>query len=162
MNIFEFAMKMEKDGEAYYRELAEKTTHTGLKNILNLLANEEVKHYEVLNKLSKQESNLKMAETHILVDAKNVFVQMKEQGSTFDLKIPQPEFYEKAREIEEKSYQFYLEKAREVEDESARKVLLKIADEEKKHIFLMENLVEYLSRPGAWVENAEFHKLDEY
>jgi len=162
MNIFEFAMKMEQDGEAYYRELAEKSSHSGLKNILNLLANEEVKHYDVLKKLSRQETKTTMEETQILTDVKNVFVQMKEQGTSFDMKMPQAEFFVKAKEIEEKSYHFYVEKAREIESENARKLLLKIADEEKNHIFLLENLVDYLSRPGVWVENAEFHKLDEY
>ncbi len=32
MNIFEYAMQMEKDGEAYYRQLVQKVDNKGLKD----------------------------------------------------------------------------------------------------------------------------------
>jgi len=41
MDIFEFAMEKEKYAEQYYRQLAEKVDHTGLKSILIMLADEE-------------------------------------------------------------------------------------------------------------------------
>jgi hypothetical protein len=37
-----------------------------------------------------------------------------------------------------------------------------LADEEKKHMILMENLIEFVSRPDTWLENAEWYHLDEY
>ena len=51
MNVFEFAMKMEKDGEAFYREIAKKTNNAGLQKIFNTLADEEVVHYNTFKKL---------------------------------------------------------------------------------------------------------------
>ena len=41
-------------------------------------------------------------------------------------------------------------------------VFLKLADEEKKHYFLLGNIIEFISRPEHWLENAEFHHLEEY
>jgi rubrerythrin len=76
MNIFEYAMQMEKDGENYYRQLAEKVNNKGIKTILTMLADEEVKHYNALVKIQTKESG--MAETAILADARNVFEQRKE------------------------------------------------------------------------------------
>ena len=49
-----------------------------------------------------------------------------------------------------------------VEAEAQKKLLLKLAEEEKKHMFLLENLVEFVSRPETWIENAEFNHLVEY
>jgi len=49
-----------------------------------------------------------------------------------------------------------------VEQSALKFVLLHIAKDEKKHRFLLENTVEFLSRPNTWIENAEFHHLDEY
>ena len=49
-----------------------------------------------------------------------------------------------------------------VEIQSQRKVFLKLAGEEKKHIFLLENLVEFVFSPETWIENAEFNHLDDY
>jgi hypothetical protein len=39
-----------------------------------------------------------------------------------------------------------------------------LAAEEKKHLRIMENIVEFVSRPepGNWLENAEWYHLDEY
>ena len=51
MNVYEYAMKVEKDGEHYYRELAAKTNDVGLQKILTMLAEEEVKHFVVFEKI---------------------------------------------------------------------------------------------------------------
>lgn len=88
MNIFEYALQMEKDGEDYYRQLAQ--------------------------------------------------------------------------DIEERSLDFYLEKANEITEEYQKEIFLRLADEEKKHYFLLENIIEFVSRPETCLENAEFYHLEEY
>jgi len=160
MNIFKYAMQMEKDGEDYYRQLAQQTDNKGLKTILTMLADEEAKHYITIEELKDEKPQL--AETTILTDAKNVFVQIKEMGEKFDFGIGQPELYKKAQDIEKKSRDFYLDKANEVEEKYQKDVFLRLPDEEKKHYFLLENIVEFVSRPETWLENAEFFHLEEY
>lgn len=161
MDIFEFAMKMEKDGENYYRELAQGTDDKGLKNILNMLADDEVKHYKIFDELKKNEKP-EMAQTQVLSNAKNVFSELKEKDVTFDHDMPQKELYEKAQKVERQSQEFYEQKSREADDPYHKEILLKIADEEKRHFFLLENIIQYISKPQQWVDNAEFHHLDEY
>jgi rubrerythrin len=160
MDIFEYAMQMEKDGEAYYRQLAQQTTNKGLKTILTMLADEEVKHYNTIEKIKTAKPH--MAETTILTDAKNVFAQIQESGESFDFDLEQIELYRKAQDIEKKSQDFYLEKASQVEEEYQKDIFLRLADEEKKHYFLLENIIEFVSRPETWLENAEFYHLEEY
>ena len=160
MNIFEYAIQMEKDGETYYRQLAQQTVKKGLKTILTMLADEEVKHYNAIEKMKTTEPH--MVETTILSDSKNVFVQIQESSESFDFDPGQIELYKKAQDIEERSRDFYLEKASQVEEEYQKDILLRLADEEKKHYFLLENIVEFVSRPETWLENAEFFHLEEY
>lgn len=155
-------MKMEKDGENYYRELANQTEDIGLQNILKMLADEEVRHYNIIEQMMKSKASAELAETGILKKVKNIFIKIKGKNLVFNFDLPQINFYRKAREIEEKSYKFYIEMSDKVEIESQRKVFLKLAGEEKKHMFLLENLVEFVSRPETWIENAEFNHLDEY
>lgn len=162
MNIYKYAMKMEKDGENYYRELANKTEDIGLQNILKMLADEEVRHYNIIEQMMKSKASAELAETGILKKVKNIFIKIKGKNLVFNFDLPQINFYRKAQEIEEKSYKFYIEMSDKVEIESQRKVFLKLAGEEKKHIFLLENLVEFVSRPETWIENAEFNHLDDY
>ena len=160
MNIFEYAMQMEKDGENYYRELAQKTNNKGIKTILTMLADEEVKHYNAVEQMMT--TNPQMAETTILTDAKNVFEQIKKGQGAFDIDVGQIQLYKKAQDIEEKSRDFYLEKANRVEKEYQKELFLKLAGEEKKHYFLLENIINFVSRPETWLENAEFFHLEEY
>jgi len=91
MNIFEYAMQMEKDGENYYRQLALQTANKGLKTILTMLADEEVKHYNAVERMKTEEPQ--MADTTILTDAKNVFVKIKESNENFTFDIKQTELY---------------------------------------------------------------------
>ena len=162
MNIYKYAMKMEKDGENYYRELANKTGDVGLRNILKMLANDEVKHYHIIEQMMKSDVSIELAETDILENAKNIFVKIKGKNLVFDFDLTQVDFYRKAQEMEEKSYKFYMNMSNKAEIESQRKIFLKLAEQEKKHMFLLENLVEFISRPETWVENAEFNHLDDY
>ncbi len=48
MDIFDYAIQMEKDGEKYYREIAGKTNNKGLATIMNMLADEEVRHIQII------------------------------------------------------------------------------------------------------------------
>ena len=160
MNIFEYAMQMEKDGENYYRELAQKTNNKGIKTILTMLADEEVKHYNAVKQMMT--TNPQMVETTILIDTKNVFEQMKKGQGAFDIDVGQIQLYKKAQDIEEKSRDLYLEKTNRVEKEDQKELFLKFADEEKKHYFLLENIINFVSRPETWLENAEFFHLEEY
>ena len=70
MNIFDFAMKMEQDGKAYYEKLAAETDIVGLKNIFTSLAVDEQKHYETIQAI-KTDTKLKMTDSTVLEAAKN-------------------------------------------------------------------------------------------
>lgn len=68
----------------------------------------------------------------------------------------------KAQDIEKKSRDFYLDKCTIVELQYQKELFLKLAEEEKKHYFLLDNIIEFVSRPETWLENAEFCHLEEY
>jgi rubrerythrin len=159
-DIFEYAMQMEKDGEDYYRQLAQQTGNKGMRTILTMLADEEVKHYNTIEKIKTQQTQI--VESEILTDAKNVFAQIKESGGNFDFDISQVELYKKARDIEKKSRDFYTEKANEVTEKYQKELFLRLAIEEKKHYVLLDNIIEFISRPEQWLENAEFFHLEDY
>lgn len=115
MNIYKYAMKMEKEGENYYSELSNKIDDVGLRNILRMLANDEAKHYHIIEQMIKTDVNAELAETGILKNAKNIFIKIKEKNLVFDFDSPQINFYCKAQEIEEKSYKFFIKMSNKVE-----------------------------------------------
>ena len=161
MNAFDLAMQMEKDGETYYRHLADKTANSGLRNILGLLAADEAKHYQVLQKM-KEQFRGELVSTPILSRSKNIFQLLREEKNWEALPAGQVDLYRKAREIETQSFNFYMEKARENTDPRVQKLFFLIAEEEKRHEFLLEHILQFVARPQAWLENAEFNHLDQY
>ncbi|MCU0275511.1 MAG: ferritin family protein [Acidobacteria bacterium] len=161
MNAFDLAMQIEKDGEAYYRQLAAKTTNAGMREVLGQLAADEAKHFLVLQKL-KESSKVELESTPILSMAKSIFHKLREEKNWDDLPTTQIDLYRKAKEIESQSFRFYMEKARESTDPRVQKMFFLIAEEEKRHEFLLEHVLELVSRPQTWMENAEFNHLDQY
>lgn len=164
MDIYQFAMQMEKDGENYYRLLAKESPVAGLTKIFTMLADEEAKHYNVIERLSKKNINPRLTDSRILENVKNVFVSM--QAVKEELHIDTTKAaneYRKACDIEEMSKNFYLEKANLVEDEQERVIFIRLATEEDKHLIIMKNIVEFVSKreSGNWLENAEWHHSDE-
>ena len=159
MNIYEFAMQMERDGERFYRNLADGSSSPGMSRILTSLADDEAKHYITVKEMA-EDVEPDMDKTTVLTDAKNVFAQM--QGTSLDLGGLQVEVYRQAQEIERQSRKFYKEQADQATKASARTILLEIADEEQRHYFLLDRIVEFIDRPRTWIENAEFNHLDEY
>lgn len=86
-----------------------------------------------------------------------------EKGELF-FDVSDLEAYRKAMVIEEESRKFYSDKASEAGEEETRHILLRLAGEEEKHFRIMKNIAEFVARPepGNWLENAEWHHLDEY
>ena len=76
MDIFEFAMEKEKFSEDYYQNLAKKTNQKGLKNICKMLAEEESKHYQVVQKM-QNEAVANVTETPILKSSEKMFESMR-------------------------------------------------------------------------------------
>ncbi len=159
MDIYEYAMRMEKDGESLYREVASKTGDQGLKAILIMLADAEVKHYKLFQNM-KNNDKLGMPETPILNDVKNIFIEMREKKQ-FEADVSQIELYRKAQGIEEQTRDFYLAKAEEVASDQ-KEIFLKIAGEEKRHYLILENIIRLVSQPDIWLENPEWYHLEEY
>ena len=159
MDIYEFAMQMEQDGEQFYRNLADKCGNQGIARILTGLANDEAKHYRIVRDMAEN-AGADMEATTILTDAKNVFEQM--QGTSFDLGGLQVDVYRQAQEIERRSREFYEEKADQVTRPDTKAMLLGIAEEERRHYFLLDQIIEFMNRPRTWIENAEFNHLEAY
>ena len=160
MDIYEFAMQMEKDGRDFYLDLAKKTSNSGLKNILTMMADSEAKHYNVFLSMKKNDKIQYTTDTEILTKVKNIFIKMKEEKE-FDLDVSQVELYKKALGIEKDGHKFYLEKANEEKDPSRKEIFLKIAGEEKSHCVLLENMIGFVSQPDSWLEDSEWYHLDE-
>ena len=161
MDIFEFAMEKERFAEHYYRVLADKAEHEGLKNILTMLADEEAKHYQVVEQMKTKTPDVG-TETPVLANAKAVFEKMRSAAEKFDIRISEVDLYRKACDIETESKKYYLQKAQEAEDAGQKNIFERLAEEENKHLVLVQGICDFVAKPETYLENAEFSHFDDY
>ena len=162
MKALAFAMEKEKQAEQLYRDLEAKTGDPGFSSIFGLLAEQEVKHFEALKQMQAEAPELTKIDTNVLPRARDIFSKMKSAVKNFDFDVSHVDLYKKAQQVEQESRDFYLEKADEIENPKGKDLFLALAEEEKKHYFLLDNIIEFVNRPQQWLEDAEWHHLEQY
>ena len=158
MDIYKFAMQMELDGKAFYEKGAAATDDENLKQIFLTLAEEEQRHYNIFKRISEGEMDAAEDFTNkrgkTIATTKNLFQKMTEAGQET---LPGDDIqavWKEAIGIEEKSEKMYREHANKEKNPERKAILNRIADEEKNHIYLIDNMISFLkdrlTRGSAW------------
>lgn len=158
MDLFEFSIQMEKDAEALYRKMAENAPVEGVKKVLLMLAEDEVKHRVAIEQLQKKLDV--PAQKGVALDIKTVFDEMKEDDNITSISVDTVEDYRKAVEIEKRGMAFYKEKFEEADDPVSKQLFEALMKQETYHLRTCENLLDMVQKPDWWVENAEFTPQD--
>jgi len=161
MNVFDFAMKMELDGKAYYEKFASETTIVGLKAVFTMLAADEQKHYDLVLAMKKGTRGV-MTDSTVLEKAKNVFQELMADKFLAGGLHKSLDGYKYAMRVEADSVRLYVDMAEKEKNEETARLLLRIAEEEKKHYSIMENLYDYTLAPQNYLAWGEFSNLKEF
>lgn len=160
MDIFDYAMQLEEEGESLYREIAHKSLDDGLCRIMTWLADQENKHYQIFKAMKEKTSPPDADAAVFFNNVKSVFSDWQKNKDRFNFEIGQADLYRKGLDVEKRSIKFYSEKAGLI-DQSQKLVFQKIINEEKNHFKVLENLIELITKPERWVEHAEFSHIGE-
>ena len=158
MNMFEFSIQMEKDAEALYRKMANQAPVEGIKKVLLMLAEDEVRHRVALENLQKKLDIEPLQ--GVAIDIKTIFDEMKQDKNVTNISVDAVEDYRKAVEIEKRGMDFYKEKFAEADDPVSKKLFEILMRQEMYHHKTVENLLDMVQKPDWWVENAEFNPHD--
>ena len=168
MDAFEFALKMELDGEKYYRDLAKSTTYEELKTVLEGLADDEKNHYQIIQLAQKQVIKNSEANSS-LSKVNNVFTNTKNKGLAVNkneliakLKDEQSDLYRAALVKEEESVALYKDLTEKSKNTEEKNIFWKLMHEEEKHVEVINNIIGMLNNVNDWVEAAEFNHKDTY
>jgi len=118
-----------------------------------------VKHYEVLKNI-KESKRFKFFETDILTQAKKIFTELKSKDFKFEPDTTLTEVYRQSQDIEMKNENFYSREAGKISDKEQKNIFMELAEDERKHYFLLENIIEFVLKPDVWMINNEFEHLD--
>jgi len=161
MNVFDFAMQMEIDGKAHYEKLAAGSSIPGLKNIFLMLAADEQKHYEMIQAMKVGDYGAMPGST-VLDEAKNVFQGIMNDKTLLGGLRKDLDGYRYAMKVEADSVKLYEDVAKKENSVEMVQLLLKIANEEKKHYNIMENLYDFVLAPQNYLAWGEFSNLKEF
>jgi rubrerythrin len=161
MNVFDCAIKMEKEARLYYEALAANADQQDLKNLFTMLAAAEQEHHDALVQLQGSVEPHK-AEFAALDQAACLFKPLLAQREVMAQLRETPDGYQMVVAQEEKGVELYQELAAQAKDEGVRQVLLKIAEEERRHLSIVENIYSFVESPRSYLASGEFSNLQEY
>jgi len=161
MNVFDFALKMEEDGKAFYEKLATETSVPELKTIFSMLASAEEEHQEAIAAM-KKDTPPGTADSKVLEKTRNVFKGLMEKKGTLEMLKGDPDGYRHVIKIAMAGIKLYEELAGKETNPGAAKIFLRLADEERKHLEIMENIYDFAESPKDFLAWGEFSNLKEF
>ncbi|GAB7025146.1 ferritin-like domain-containing protein [Geotalea toluenoxydans] len=161
MNIFDCAIKMEEEARINYEKLAAATPVSELKNLFTMLAAAEQEHHDALVEM-KGSIDPQKAQFMDLQEAACIFQPLLAKRDLMAELREDPDAYKHVVKEEEKGVKFYEEQAAQAKDEGTREMLLMIADEERKHLSIVENIYAFVESPKTYLAWGEFSNLKEY
>ncbi len=166
MDILEFAMQMELDGKAFYEKGMERAENPSVKKIFKMLADEEHRHYQVFRKLSSGEKPDPATDLTpsgaTLNEVKNIFKEMTDAGKESLEGDTTKDLWLEALEVEKKAEKMYRDAAEKETDIHRKDILTKIADEEKTHIYLIDNLISFLADPETFIASQNYKNFQSW
>ena len=160
IDILDQALDIEKEGESLYRQFSLEAPDEGMKTVFTWLADQERKHCEIFMEM-KAGKSVASAESTVLLDIKNIFDNWKEIASSIGAKVSQADLYRRALDSENRSVLVYEHYANACAASQQKDTFLAIVKEEKRHRWILENIIEFVTKPEIWAENAEFDHLEE-
>lgn len=161
MNVYDFALRMEEEHQSYYEKLAEEARTKELKNIFTLLSESEREHHEHLT-LLKAGSDPDQVQAVTLDRVKDRIHELVEDIAAADILKSDSDGYLHAIKQEETSIELYEKLAGQEPNKAAAEVLRRIADEERHHLEVMENIYDFYESPRTYLAWGEFSNLREY
>jgi rubrerythrin len=162
MSVYAFAMQMETDAEQLYQRLAESNTVPGIRRIFAELAADEHQHLLLFQRLQAADSSQSSPPSTALENAKNIFAEVLAAGGAQEVLQDDLESYRYAMEIEAKGVRFYEDAIKREQDAGVKAMLRQVADEERKHFNIVENIYRFANAPNEFLAWGEFSNIDEF
>ena len=162
MNPYDFAIQMSRDGEKFFLNLTQQVKKPGLRKILVMLANDQVVHCRDFEQMKKAEGTT-LPDARSLTGALNPFAQRLKRlnlGERLNENLPPEELYRRGQALDKECEDFYRKRAGRVKDLRLKQAFLGIAEEQRKHYFSLENLINFIMEPQQGLEDAEWNMTE--
>ncbi len=169
LEMLKTALEMEKKGEKYYAEAAEKTQNPMGQEIWKMLRSDELVHMNRIKKIYESISGGQpwseelFAEATQHTDLNQVFGNLtKKHGKDIKADTPDLKAIDVGIDLELNAINYYEKHLTGAQDPMERKFLNRMIDEEKSHYLALSDMKMYLIDPVGWFRDKESTHLDGY
>jgi rubrerythrin len=163
--LIEEAIKLEINGQAFFKRAADITHNELGKKMFHRLAEEEVKHLDTFSRLfssviksddwKKQVKKEELKGTSAVIEELAGRMKRAEGQSEVEaLRI--------GMELEQKAIDFFSQSAAAMSDPAGKEIFEKIADEERFHYDLLQAQHDSVTGSGFWLDSSEFQMDGKY
>lgn len=149
------AVQLEKDGNKFYKEAAEKAKNPHARKLFERLAEEETYHLGIFEKLVEQVAGA-MDWPTILKEAPvrraPIFPTELKTKDEEKADIGERDSVRRALEFEYNALDFFLTEAERAKHPVVREIFKRIADEERNHVNFLEAELDYVTKTGYWFD----------
>ena len=150
------AIQMEKDGYSFYKKAAAQTSSEMGRTIFESLANDELVHLDVFQKLFTDKVG-EVDWTNLVNSSKKYSDMTLFPKDLKEIEGAHPDTNELdalniAIRSEEEAINYYTKLKANSKDEEIRKIIDEIIEQEKNHYLILQEEFDHLSKTGYWYE----------
>ena len=157
IEILKSAILLEKRGQAFYGKVAEQASGQAVKEFFEMMADEEIKHVEVLSEQFKAYRQNKKFDPGLYdenssgnIASRVLTAQLKSELSAADYEAAA---IAAAMSMEKNAITLYSDRAAEAEDPNEKRLYQWLADWEKQHLHFLSEIDKELTQQ-IWFDNS--------
>jgi rubrerythrin len=161
MNVFDFAMEIERSGRKFYRNVAAKAGTAGVRTIFSMMAEDEQELLERFRAMKATVRSTTMQDSSSLETAGNIFKDVLNEREA--LRITNDlEAYHYVMRVEAAICRLYEDAARREPNPEVQGLLRRIATEERRELESLRRLYDFVNAPNEFLAWGEFSNLNEF
>jgi len=158
MNIIDCTIKMRKEVQANYANLSMAVADKELKRLFSMLALAEDEHIDKLREI-RADAMISPPAEYRLDNSVCAYRTRLNPDNLGEALRNDPDAYLHVLKDEEKGIKFFESLAVHAESEAVRKVCLAVAEKEREHLGVIENIYSFVEEPRTYLEWGEFSNL---
>lgn len=161
MNVFDFAMDIERSGSRFYSQLAEKAEQKGVKTIFSMMAKDEEDLLQKFQAMKTSVQTTTMEDSVALEYVPNIFKEVLDEQEALNVS-DDLEAYNYVMKVEEDLCRLYENAAEKEKNEQVKNLLLQIAAQEHRELESLQEIYDFVNAPNEFLAWGEFSNLDEF
>lgn len=161
MNVFDFAMEIERNGRKFYRNVAAKTGAAGVRTIFSMMAEDEQELLERFRAMKATVRSTTMQDSRSLETAGKVYKDVLNEREALQI-TDDLEAYHYVMRVEAAICRLYEDAARREPNPEVQGLLRRIASEERRELESLRRLYDFVNAPNEFLAWGEFSNLNEF